>query len=174
MNTDSSQQHATLQQIARRVMAQRGLLTESSPAAIAELQRIQSPLVRADGAAKDLRDLPWASIDNDDSLDLDQLTVAQVLPDRAVKILVAVADVDGLVKKGSAINSDARHNTTSIYTAAQVFPMLPQRLSTDLTSLRRPERPPGHRDRDGVCLRWNHARLGYLRGDGPQSRKAGL
>jgi exoribonuclease-2 len=97
---------------------------------------IQAPPARAaGGAARDLRDLPWASIDNDDSLDLDQLTVAQVLPDGAVKILVAVADVDGLVKKGSSIDSDARHNTTSIYTAAQTFPMLPRRLSTDLTSL---------------------------------------
>src|ERR1035437_10212992 len=115
MNPDSSQQHATLQQIARRVMTQRGLLTESSREAIAELDKIQAPPVRTDGAARDLRNLPWASIDNDDSLDLDQLTVAQMLPDGAVRILVAVADVDGLVKKGSAIDSDARHNTTSIY-----------------------------------------------------------
>ena len=158
MNTDSRQQHAMLQQIARRVMAQRGLLTESSPAAITELQRIQAPLARADGAARDLRDLPWASIDNDDSLDLDQLTVAQMLPDGAVKILVAVADVDGLVKKGSAIDSDARHNTTSIYTAAQVFPMLPQRLSTDLTSL------SDQKDRPAVVIEMVFASDGTMRG----------
>jgi exoribonuclease-2 len=128
-------QRATLQRIARRAMTDRGLLPDFSRAALAELDRIQAPPARTDGAARDLRDLPWASIDNDDSRDLDQLTVAQTLPDGAVKILVAVADVDGLVKKGSALDEHARHNTTSVYTAAQVFSMLPERLSNDLTSL---------------------------------------
>ena len=84
---------------------------------------------------RDLTDLPWASIDNDDSRDLDQLTVAETLPEDRVKIRVAVADVDALVKDGSAIDEHARHNTTSVYTAAQIFPMLPEKLSTDLTSL---------------------------------------
>ena len=83
----------------------------------------------------DLRDLLWASIDNDDSRDLDQLTVAETLPEDKVKIRVAVADVDALVKDGSAIDEHARHNTTSVYTAAEIFPMLPEKLSTDLTSL---------------------------------------
>ena len=84
---------------------------------------------------RDLRDLLWASIDNDDSRDLDQLTVAEAMPGDKVKILVAVADVDSLVKNGSAIDEHARHNTTSVYTAARIFPMLPEKLSTDLTSL---------------------------------------
>ena len=82
-----------------------------------------------------MTDLLWASIDNDDSLDLDQLTVAETLPGDKVRIRVAVADVDALVKDGSAIDEHARHNTTSVYTAAEIFPMLPERLSTDLTSL---------------------------------------
>ena len=84
---------------------------------------------------RDLTDLLWASIDNDDSRDLDQLTVAEALPGDKVKIRVAVADVDALVKNGSAIDEHARHNTTSVYTAAKIFPMLPEKLSTDLTSL---------------------------------------
>ena len=84
---------------------------------------------------RDLTDLLWASIDNDDSRDLDQLTVAEALPGDKVKIRVAVADVDALVKDGSAIDEHARHNTTSVYTAAKIFPMLPEKLSTDLTSL---------------------------------------
>ena len=86
-------------------------------------------------SVRDLTDLPWASIDNDDSLDLDQLTVAEALPGDQVTIRVAVADVDALVKNGSAIDEHARHNTTSVYTAAEIFPMLPEKLSTDLTSL---------------------------------------
>ena len=57
------------------------------------------------------------------------------MPGDKVKILVAVADVDCLVKDGSAIDEHARHNTTSVYTAARIFPMLPERLSTNLTSL---------------------------------------
>ena len=132
---NASGQRATLQRIARRAMTDRGLLPDFSRAALAELNGIQAPPAHSEGAAKDLRALPWASIDNDDSRDLDQLTVAQTLPDGAVKILVAVADVDGLVNKGSAIDEHARHNTTSVYTAAQIFSMLPERLSTDLTSL---------------------------------------
>src|SRR4029434_1183984 len=71
----------------------------------------------------------------DDSRDLDQLTVGQPRPDGTVTIFVAVADVDAVVKPGSAIDRHARTNTTSVYTPAEVFSMLPEKLSTDLTSL---------------------------------------
>lgn len=137
----SDQQHrAILQSIAERAMLERGLLPTFSAAASAELQSIQAPAAAnasgADATAiRDLTGLLWASIDNDDSRDLDQLTVADSLPGDVLKIRVAVADVDALVKDGSAIDAHARHNTTSVYTAARVFPMLPEKLSTDLTSL---------------------------------------
>ncbi len=137
MHADDHQHREILQRIAHRAMIERGLLPDFSAAALAELDRIQAP-ARGNGgpgASRDLTDLPWASIDNDDSLDLDQLTVAEVLPDGTVKIRVAVADVDALVKEGSAIDEHARHNTTSVYTAARIFPMLPEKLSTDLSSL---------------------------------------
>ncbi len=74
-------------------------------------------------------------MDNDDSHDLDQLTVAEDMGDGSIKILVAIADVDAVVRKSSAIDGYARQNTTSVYTAAKIFPMLPEKLSTDLTSL---------------------------------------
>jgi VacB/RNase II family 3'-5' exoribonuclease len=130
---------AVLRGIARRAMLERGLLPEFSATVFAEVAKIQSSAA-TDGAtgvekARDLTELPWASIDNDDSLDLDQLTVAEALPGDKVKILVAVADVDALVKDGSAIDDHAQHNTTTVYTAAQIFSMLPEKLSTGLTSL---------------------------------------
>jgi VacB/RNase II family 3'-5' exoribonuclease len=135
MNTEDQQDRTVLRGIARRAMLERGLLPDSSAAALAELGRIRSSATTKGEPARDLRDLPWASIDNDDSRDLDQLTVAEAMPGDKVKILVAVADVDALVKDGSAIDDHARHNTTSVYTAAETFPMLPDELSTNLTSL---------------------------------------
>ena len=135
MNMNDRQPRAVLQKIAHRAMLQRGLLPDFSSEALAELGRIQAPASMEGKQVRDLRDLLWASIDNDDSRDLDQLTVAEAMPGDKVKILVAVADVDALVKKGSAIDKHARHNTTSVYTAGRIFPMLPEKLSTNLTSL---------------------------------------
>jgi exoribonuclease R len=76
MNANGKQHRAILQRIARRAMVERGLLPDFSVEALAELARIQAPATTDDKQVRDLRDLPWASIDNDDSLDLDQLTVA--------------------------------------------------------------------------------------------------
>ena len=84
---------------------------------------------------RDLRTLPWCSIDNDDSRDLDQLSAAEARSDGTTRILIAVADVDGAVPRDAACDRHAARNTTSVYTPGAVFPMLPERLSTDLTSL---------------------------------------
>ena len=124
-----------LQAIARRAMRERGLEPDFSPTVLAETGAITKPAEDRDPAIRDLRGLLWASIDNDDSRDLDQLSVAEPAGGDAVTILVAVADVDAVVGKGSAIDGHAQTNTTSVYTAAEVFPMLPEKLSTDLTSL---------------------------------------
>ena len=136
MNVNTQQHRALLQSIARRAMLERGLLPDFSTEAMAELGQLQPAVAaRTDESVRDLTKLLWASIDNDDSRDLDQLTVAEALPGNKIKLLVAIADVDSLVKNGSAIDDHARHNTTSVYTAAMIFPMLPEQLSTDLTSL---------------------------------------
>jgi ribonuclease R len=126
---------AILRSIAHRVMLERGLVPDLPPAALAELDRIHGPATRTGDGTRDLRALPWCSIDNDDSRDLDQLTVAEALPGGGTKVLVAIADVDAVVTKGTALDDHARQNTTSVYTAAEVFSMLPEKLSTDLTSL---------------------------------------
>ncbi len=127
---------ARLRVIAQRVMIERGLLPDFSTGVLAEAKGIERAPSETDGTTHDLRSLLWASIDNDDSEDLDQVTVAERLEGGLGKVLVAIADVDELVVKESAIDVHARHNTTSVYTAAEIFPMLPLRLSTDLTSLR--------------------------------------
>ena len=124
-----------LKSIARRAMQQYGLQADPPPAALAQLKTIAGPATTQVSGLRDLRALLWCSIDNDSSLDLDQLTVAQPLAGDQVKILVAIADVDATVALGSPLDEHARYNTTSVYTAAQIFPMLPERLSTDITSL---------------------------------------
>jgi len=136
MNRNGRHHLEELRIIARRVMNERGFFPDFSPEVTTELVPMKEAAIDAGPGLRDLRHLLWASIDNDDSLDLDQLTVAEPLTGKSVKILVAVADVDALVKKESAIDGHARHNTTSVYTAAEIFPMLPEKLSTDLTSLK--------------------------------------
>jgi exoribonuclease-2 len=116
-------------------MLARGLVPDFPPQALAQLAGIHGPATPGGAATRDLRNLIWCSIDNDDSRDLDQLSVAEALPGGATKILIAIADVDAVVQKHSALDEHARENTTSVYTAAETFSMLPEKLSTDLTSL---------------------------------------
>lgn len=167
-------------------MLERGLLPEYSTAAPAQLEAIRMPATASDQEPRDLRQLPWCSIDNDDSLDLDQLTVATAMQGDRVKIQVAIADVDALVEKGSAIDDHARHNTSSVYTPARVFSMIPEKLSTNLSSLNEDEErlalvvemvvaEDGSLENSDVYQAWvrNHAKLayegvtGWLNGDEP-------
>ena len=135
MNTSDKSSLELLRQIARRAMLERHLLPDFSATALTQTNSITGAARDADAAIRDQRSLLWASIDNDDSLDLDQLSVAQPLSAGTVKVLVAIADVDAIVQRGSPIDDHARSNTTSVYTVAQIFPMLPEKLSTNLTSL---------------------------------------
>jgi VacB/RNase II family 3'-5' exoribonuclease len=135
MNRPPMSRRAELRAIAHRTMIQRGLRPDFSPAVLAETDAITSAAVETNPSIRDLRGLLWSSIDNDDSRDLDQLSVAEPSASGTVKIRVAIADVDAVVRQGSAIDGHAQTNTTSVYTAAEVFPMLPEKLSTDLTSL---------------------------------------
>jgi VacB/RNase II family 3'-5' exoribonuclease len=135
MAPNMPQQRSILETIARRVMTERGLLTDFSSDAVNQLNAISTKTGHYDGNVKDLRSLLWCSIDNDDSKDLDQLSVAMPSSSQNTRILVAVADVDALVPQRTPIDLHAQQNTTSVYTPAVIFPMLPERLSTDLTSL---------------------------------------
>jgi exoribonuclease-2 len=171
-------------------MLQRGLQPDFPPAAISQTDKITAPAKATDASVKDLRHLLWASIDNDDSRDLDQLSVAESLPDGSTKIFVAIADVDALVKKNTAIDLHALKNTTSVYTAGEIFPMLPEKLSTNLTSLAEKEErlaivvemtvaEDGQVTSSDIyqALVFNHAQLAYnalalwLEGTGPAPEK---
>lgn len=86
-------------------------------------------------ATKDMRHLLWSSIDNPDSKDLDQIEYAERLSDGETRVYIAIADVDSFVPEKSPIDEAARQNTTSVYTGIINFPMLPDELSYDMTSL---------------------------------------
>jgi ribonuclease R len=132
---DKKANRIILQNIARKAMIARGLEPDFPSAVDAELSKITSPAINKTSLAKDLRNKLWCSIDNADSRDLDQLTYAEQLAENKVRIYVAIADVDALVDEQSDIDNHASKNTTSVYTVATIFPMLPEKLSTDLTSL---------------------------------------
>ncbi len=164
----------SLQNIARKAMISRGLAPDFPAEVIAELREISSPATCKTAQAKDMRKLLWCSVDNEDSLDLDQLSYAEQLPGNKVRLLVAIADVDALVTLQSSIDDHARQNTASIYTVAQLFPMLPEKLSTDFTSMRMGEdrcavvvemvvgEDGAIQQSDVYCANvFNHARLQY-------------
>src|ERR1035441_58037 len=127
-----------LLQIATQAMRDKGFEPDYPPAALQQLSGIQEPSQGND--LKDLTGLLWCSIDNDDSRDLDQLTVAENPAGSSAKIYGGVADVDELVKRGTPLDEHARHNTTTVYTGVKTFPMLPEKLSTNLTSLNEKEK----------------------------------
>ncbi|HXB28314.1 MAG TPA: RNB domain-containing ribonuclease [Puia sp.] len=135
-NTNTGSQRALLQRIARSAMQDKGFLIDFPSTVMTTLNSLQETAPKISDPVRDLRNLVWCSIDNDDSEDLDQLSVAIPMPSDEVKILVAVADVDSIVNKTSVFEEHANHNTTSVYTSALIFPMLPEKLSTDLTSLK--------------------------------------
>jgi exoribonuclease-2 len=135
--TQSDQRHtrSDLVRLANTAMVEHGLEPEFPESVTEELSAITVSAKEADPSIQDLTSLLWCSIDNNDSLDLDQLTVAEFDAAGGIKMRVAVADVDALVKRDSLLDLHARFNTTSIYTSGRIFPMLPPLLSTNLTSL---------------------------------------
>lgn len=187
MTSNDGKDVVNLADIAHDVMIARGFIPDFPDAVNREVASIQSPEVpNSKSAIRDMRDRLWISIDNDDSKDLDQLTLAEEIGSGKSKIFVAVADVDGLVSYGSAIDQYAAHNTTSVYTPTKIFPMLPPKLSTDLTSLNENAdrcaiviemtiQRDGQFDLSDIYSAWvnNHAKLAYnsvaewLEKDGP-------
>jgi VacB/RNase II family 3'-5' exoribonuclease len=129
--------HIDLQATARQVMLAHGFEPDFPPQVAQQLTGLKAhpPQVAPGGSIRDLRALLWSSIDNDTSRDLDQIEVAERLPDGNIKVLIGIADVDAFVPKHSAIDDHAAKETTSVYTGVRIFPMLPEDLSTSTTSL---------------------------------------
>ena len=123
--------HVDLVAIAREEMLERGFAPDFPPEVARQLAAI-GPALPA--GLCDLTGLLWSSIDNDDSRDLDQIEWAERVPG-GIRVLVGVADVDSKVPKATPIDLHASHETTTVYAGVRNFPMLPERLSTDLTSL---------------------------------------
>ena len=129
--------HVDLQAMARQVMRQFGFNPDFPAAVQQQVADLQAhpPQIAAGGAVRDLRNLLWSSIDNDTSRDLDQIEYAERLPGGSIKVLVGIADVDALVPKNSPIDQYAAQQTCTLYTGVHNFSMIPDELSTGLTSL---------------------------------------
>ncbi len=129
--------HIDLQATAKQIMMQYGFEPDFPPGVPQQLASLKAhpPQIVAGPAVRDLRNLLWSSIDNDTSRDLDQIEVAEALPKGNIRVLIAIADVDAFVAKDTPIDQHAARETTSVYTGVRIFPMLPEELSTDATSL---------------------------------------
>jgi VacB/RNase II family 3'-5' exoribonuclease len=179
----------SLSQVARQALLDNGFQPDAGDEVRAELSRLTAPA--GSNGVRDLRSLLWSSIDNATSRDLDQIEVADQTADGGIVLRIGIADVDALVPKGSAIDQHAMANATSVYTGVHVYPMLPEELSTGLTSLNEAEdrlvlvieielAKDGAVRRHDVyrALATNHAKLSYedvgawLEGHGPEPEKA--
>jgi VacB/RNase II family 3'-5' exoribonuclease len=181
---------SSLDQVARAALISNGFQPDMGDAVEREVAKLHDAPATGDGA-KDQRSLLWSSIDNTTSKDLDQIEVAEQLPDKGIVLRIGIADVDALVPKGSAIDAHAFANATSVYTGVHVYPMLPEELSTGLTSLNEGQSrlvlvievelgPDGTVRRHDVyrAVATNHAKLAYedvgpwLEGRGPEPQKS--
>jgi exoribonuclease-2 len=133
----ASPSHIDLQAVAKEVMRQHGFEPDFPPAVQQQLIQLRAspPAITASASVRDLRNLLWSSIDNDTSRDLDQIEVAERLPNGEVRVLIGIADLDAFVPKQSAIDQHAARETTTVYAGIRNFPMLPEELSTGKTSL---------------------------------------
>ena len=130
----------TLLGVAAAAMRENGFEPEFSAEVIREVRSLDDPAGEPlPREVRDMRGLLWSSVDNRSSRDLDQIEFAERLAQDAIRVLIGIADVDTLVPRGSAADDHAAVNTTSVYTGVATFPMLPNRLSTNLTSLNQGE-----------------------------------
>src|SRR6266700_6772537 len=159
MKNQSLMDSLDLSAIAHQAMIDAGFVPDVPPSVLADLRSLESQrqTAVADSSTQDLRSLLWSSIDERKSRDLDQVEYAERLPNGDICVRVGIANVDALVQKGSAIDAHAAENGTSVYPGVNTFPMLPEELSTDMTSL------VGGADRSSIVLEMVVAQDGSVR-----------
>ena len=117
-----------------------GIPTGFTPEAEAEAEAAQPPTL---AGRQDLRDLPLITIDPADARDHDDAVFAEPDTDAGNEggwiVWVAIADVAAYVRSGTALDREAREKANSVYFPDRVEPMLPERLSNGLCSLREGE-----------------------------------
>ena len=116
-------------------MIEAGFQPDLTPEIQAQLNKLKSAPPSGGDHTRDLRKLLWSSIDNRESKDLDQIEWSEQLADGKMRILIGIADVDAYVPKDSPVDQHARINTTSVYMGIMTYPMLPEKLSFDISSL---------------------------------------
>lgn len=149
----------SLPSIARQAMIKYGFEPGFSKAVNKEVERLKDQLktLPVDKSVEDMRSSLWSSIDNSDSLDLDQLEYCERSLRDEIHVFVAIADVDTYIPKSSAMDKRARQNGTSVYAEVETFPMIPEKLCNDLSSLREGE------DRQAVVVDFFVTRDGQFR-----------
>jgi exoribonuclease-2 len=138
---------------ARQEMIDRGFDPDYAPGTDRQIEGIRERgLPKTD---RDLRGLFWSSIDNDTSRDLDQVEVAERV-EGGIRVRVGIADVSGSVERETPVDRHAWSQTTTVYTGVKNFSMLPDELSTDLTSLNQDE------DRAAVVIEYTVTQDGSI------------
>jgi exoribonuclease-2 len=134
---DASRSHLDLQATAKQLMEEHGFEPDFPRDVSDQLAAMKQdpPQITAGKDVRDLRNLLWSSIDNDTSRDLDQVEVAERLSNGDVRVMIGIADVDTFAPKQTPIDQHAATETTTVYTGVRNFPMLPEDLSTGITSL---------------------------------------
>ncbi|HIJ06065.1 MAG: Exoribonuclease II [Methanomicrobiales archaeon 53_19] len=131
-----SQNPPDLRKLADEAMERYGFSPKFPKNVLSEVERLNDEIIPEERrSARDLRSILWISIDNHDTMDIDQIQFCERGPDDEILVKIAIADVDHLVGKGSATDRHAAKHGTSIYTGVVTYPMLPVRLSEDITSL---------------------------------------
>ncbi|MDG2306234.1 MAG: ribonuclease R [Candidatus Binatia bacterium] len=120
-----------------QVALEHGLRLEFSASATAEAVRLPHDPRPADlENREDLRDVPFVTIDGETARDFDDAVCLEDNADGGFGLRVAIADVSHYVKPGSALDAEAALRGTSVYFPDRAIPMLPERLSNELCSLK--------------------------------------